>query len=66
VLTAPDIPSVLLELGYLSSRDDVKLLTSDDWRNRAADAVVTAIDGFFQQRRANQPAASSGSAPATP
>ncbi|MDZ5448497.1 N-acetylmuramoyl-L-alanine amidase [Labrys sp. ZIDIC5] len=66
VLTAPDIPSVLLELGYLSSRDDVKLLTSDDWRNRAADAIVTAIDGFFQQRRANQPAASSGSAPATP
>ncbi|MDT3379016.1 N-acetylmuramoyl-L-alanine amidase [Labrys neptuniae] len=66
VLTAPDIPSVLLELGYLSSRDDVKLLTSDDWRSRAADAVVTAIDGFFQQRRANQPAASSGSAPATP
>lgn len=66
VLTAPDIPSVLLELGYLSSRDDVKLLTSEDWRSRAADAVVTAIDGFFQQRRGNQPAASSGSAPATP
>ncbi|WP_245197402.1 N-acetylmuramoyl-L-alanine amidase [Labrys sp. LIt4] len=66
VLTAPDIPSVLLELGYLSSRDDVKLLTSDDWRNRASDAVVTAIDAFFQQRRANQPAAASGSVPATP
>ncbi|WP_448952539.1 N-acetylmuramoyl-L-alanine amidase [Labrys neptuniae] len=66
VLTAPDIPSVLLELGYLSSRDDVKLLTSDDWRNRASDAVVVAIDGFFQQRRANQPAAASATAPATP
>ncbi|WP_284311722.1 N-acetylmuramoyl-L-alanine amidase [Labrys miyagiensis] len=63
VLTAPDIPSVLLELGYLSSRDDVKLLTSDDWRNRATDAVVTAVDAFFTQRRQNQPAVSNAAAP---
>jgi N-acetylmuramoyl-L-alanine amidase len=62
VLTAPDIPSVLLELGYLSSRDDVKLLTSDDWRNRATDAVVTAVDAFFTQRRQNQPAVSNAAA----
>ncbi|MDQ0393787.1 N-acetylmuramoyl-L-alanine amidase [Labrys monachus] len=51
VLTAPDIPSVLLELGYLSSRDDVKLLTSDGWRDHAADAVLTAVDAFFAERR---------------
>ncbi len=63
VLTAPDIPSVLLELGYLSSRDDVKLLTSDDWRNRATDAVVTAVDAFFTLRRQNQPAVSNAATP---
>ncbi|CAM5767403.1 N-acetylmuramoyl-L-alanine amidase [Labrys miyagiensis] len=63
VLTAPDIPSVLLELGYLSSRDDVKLLTSDDWRNRATDAVVAAVDAFFAQRRQNHPSVSNAAAP---
>jgi N-acetylmuramoyl-L-alanine amidase len=51
VLTAPDIPSVLLELGYLSSRDDVKLLVSDDWRDHASDAVLAAVDAFFAARR---------------
>jgi N-acetylmuramoyl-L-alanine amidase len=61
VLTAPDIPSILLELGYLSNRDDLKLLTSDDWRNRTTDAVLAAVDAFFAQRKldasqAQQPA----------
>ena len=35
VLRAPDVPSVLVELGYLSSRKDIDLLTSDDWRDTA-------------------------------
>jgi N-acetylmuramoyl-L-alanine amidase len=47
VLKAPDVPSVLLELGYLSNSQDVKLLTSDAWRGRATDAVLAAIEGFF-------------------
>ena len=47
VLRAPDVPSVLLELGYLSSPEDEKLLTSDAWRKRVAGAIVSAIDGFF-------------------
>jgi N-acetylmuramoyl-L-alanine amidase len=47
VLKAPDVPSVLLELGYLSNSQDVKLLTSDEWRGRATDAVLAAIEGFF-------------------
>ena len=48
VLKAPDVPSVLLELGYLSNSQDVKLLTSDEWRGRATDAVLAAIEGFFR------------------
>jgi N-acetylmuramoyl-L-alanine amidase len=48
VLKAPDVPSVLLELGYLSSREDVKLLTSEDWREKAAAAVTSAVDDFFR------------------
>jgi N-acetylmuramoyl-L-alanine amidase len=50
VLKAPDVPSVLLELGYLSNRQDAALLTSEDWRAKAATAVTGAIDGFFTSR----------------
>ena len=32
VLTAPDVPSVLVELGYMSTKDDLKLLTSEAWQ----------------------------------
>jgi len=47
VLKAPDIPSVLLELGYLSSAADEKLLNSDAWRKEVGAALVTAIDGYM-------------------
>jgi len=50
VLKAPDVPSVLLELGYLSNRQDAQLLTSDDWRAKAAEAVTAAVDAFFAAR----------------
>jgi N-acetylmuramoyl-L-alanine amidase len=47
VLKAPDIPSVLLELGYLSNKEDVRLLMSDAWREKVADSLVEAVDRFF-------------------
>ncbi len=47
VLKAPDIPSVLLELGYLSSDADEKLLNSDAWRKQIGAALVNAIDGYM-------------------
>ena len=47
VLKAPDVPSVLLELGYLSNRHDEKNLVSGKWRQKAASAVSDAIDAFF-------------------
>jgi N-acetylmuramoyl-L-alanine amidase len=50
VLKAPDVPSVLLELGYLSHPDDEKRLTSDKWRAAIADKVAAAIDGYFAKR----------------
>ncbi|MFA6265329.1 MAG: N-acetylmuramoyl-L-alanine amidase [Pseudolabrys sp.] len=52
VLTAPDVPSVLIELGYMSTKDDLKLLTSDAWRAKTAAAVAQAVDGFFAPRLA--------------
>ena len=47
VLRAPDVPSVLVELGYVSNRQDLQLLLSDSWRNRTADSIAQAIDGYF-------------------
>jgi N-acetylmuramoyl-L-alanine amidase len=47
VLRAPDVPSVLIELGYVSNKDDLASLLSDSWRDRTADSVAHAIDGYF-------------------
>ena len=50
VLKAPDVPSVLLELGYVSNKDDLQLLVSDSWRSRTVGSVAQAVDLFFGKR----------------
>jgi N-acetylmuramoyl-L-alanine amidase len=50
VLKAPDVPSVLIELGYMTNRQDLKLLTSEAWRAKAAGTMVQAIEQFFRTR----------------
>jgi N-acetylmuramoyl-L-alanine amidase len=52
VLKAPDVPSVLIELGYVSSSQDLKYLLSDAWRSRAIDSIAQAITTFFATRLA--------------
>ncbi|HXF87486.1 MAG TPA: N-acetylmuramoyl-L-alanine amidase [Xanthobacteraceae bacterium] len=52
VLKAPDVPSVLLELGYVSNQQDLKQLTSDTWRTRTAASTARAIEVFFNKRLA--------------
>jgi N-acetylmuramoyl-L-alanine amidase len=52
VLKAPDVPSVLVELGYVSNKDDLEHLVSENWRSRTVGAVVHAIDVFFAKRLA--------------
>ncbi len=47
VLRAPDIPSVLIELGYVSNREDLQALNSDGWRQRTADSIASAVDEYF-------------------
>ena len=47
VLRAPDIPSVLIELGYVSNHADLQSLLSDVWQNRTADTIAQAIDSYF-------------------
>jgi N-acetylmuramoyl-L-alanine amidase len=50
VLKAPDVPSVLLELGYVSNKEDLQLLVSDSWRSRTVGSVAQAVDLFFGKR----------------
>jgi N-acetylmuramoyl-L-alanine amidase len=52
VLKAPDFPSVLVELGYLSNAKDVQAMKSPEWRTRTASAMVEAVDRFFASGRA--------------
>jgi N-acetylmuramoyl-L-alanine amidase len=47
VLKAPDVPSVLFELGYLSNRSDETLLLSPEWRGKVAGAMAGAIERYF-------------------
>jgi N-acetylmuramoyl-L-alanine amidase len=47
VLRAPDVPSVLVELGYVSNKQDLQSLLSDAWRDHTADSIASAIDGYF-------------------
>jgi N-acetylmuramoyl-L-alanine amidase len=52
VLTAPDVPSVLIELGYMSDKGDLKHLISPVWRARTTAALSQAIDTYFAPRLA--------------
>ena len=56
VLKAPDIPSVLVELGYLSNPIDERNLRRTKHRARVAAAFVRAVDGYFSRQQAfNRP-----------
>jgi N-acetylmuramoyl-L-alanine amidase len=47
VLVAPDVPAVLIELGYLSNSGDAAQMNTDSWRTKVANAVADAIDAQF-------------------
>ena len=51
VLKAPDIPSVLVELGYLSNPVEEKLLTTRPHQRRIAKTITNAIDRYFALQR---------------
>ncbi len=53
VLRAPDIPSVLLEMGFLSNPEDEKLLLDEAWRAKVAGLVANAVDRYRRRSVAN-------------
>jgi N-acetylmuramoyl-L-alanine amidase len=50
VLKAPDMPSVLVELGYLSNKSDEKMLVNSNQRSRLLKAVVLAVNSYFARQ----------------
>jgi N-acetylmuramoyl-L-alanine amidase len=48
VLKAPDVPSVLIEMGYLSNKTDKKMLQSKGFRKKVARAILAALDDYFK------------------
>ncbi|HEY3638462.1 MAG TPA: N-acetylmuramoyl-L-alanine amidase [Rhizomicrobium sp.] len=48
VLKAPDVPAVLVELGYLSNPDDCARMRSGEWRGIVASAIANAVDRQFR------------------
>lgn len=54
VLQAPDIPSMLIELGFMSNSADIKNLESDQWRDKVVGAIATGVEGYFTALHAAQ------------
>jgi N-acetylmuramoyl-L-alanine amidase len=47
VLVAPDVPAVLIELGYLSNSSDAAQMNTEAWRAKVAQAIGNAVDRHF-------------------
>ncbi|MBX9590669.1 MAG: N-acetylmuramoyl-L-alanine amidase [Hyphomonadaceae bacterium] len=47
VLKTAKMPSILIELGYITNAEDAQQLKSDQWRDKVSGSIVTAIDSYF-------------------
>jgi N-acetylmuramoyl-L-alanine amidase len=47
VLQAPDVPSILIELGFLSNATDIANLTEGDWQESTAQAIARGVTAYF-------------------
>jgi N-acetylmuramoyl-L-alanine amidase len=54
VLQAPDIPSMLIELGFMSNAADIKNLENQSWRDNVVGAIAKGVEGYFEAIRAAQ------------
>lgn len=55
VLKTAKFPSVLIELAYVTNKEDAELLRSDTWRNKVTDSIMTAVDNYFGAQIARLP-----------
>ena len=55
VIKSAKVPSILIELGYVTNEEDAELLKSDAWREKVSASIVTAIDNYFSHQLARLP-----------
>jgi N-acetylmuramoyl-L-alanine amidase len=55
VLKTAQFPSVLIELAYVTNKQDAANLQSDAWRNKVTDSIMSAIDNYFSNQVAQLP-----------
>jgi len=54
VLKAPDVPSVLIEMGFISNPEEAKLLSSSQFQRNLASSITQGVDAYFRKIRALQ------------
>jgi N-acetylmuramoyl-L-alanine amidase len=52
VLKSPVVPSILFEIGYMSNRQEERLLRSKAHRDKIVESIIRAIDGYFEKQKA--------------
>ncbi|MEM8876796.1 MAG: N-acetylmuramoyl-L-alanine amidase [Pseudomonadota bacterium] len=57
VLKAPDVPSVLVELGYLTNAEDERVMNTHAWQDKMTNAVSAAVEAYFGKTFAQGPRA---------
>jgi N-acetylmuramoyl-L-alanine amidase len=55
VLKTAQFPSVLIELAYVTNKQDAENLRSDVWRDKVSDSIMNAIDKYFSSQLAQLP-----------
>lgn len=55
VLKTAQFPSVLIELAYVTNKEDAALLKSDTWRDKVSDSIMTAVENYFSNQIARLP-----------
>ena len=60
VLQAPDVPSMLIELGFMSNNADIANLENVEWRNKVVNAIALGVQGYFKDIGSPVVAASGG------
>jgi N-acetylmuramoyl-L-alanine amidase len=55
VIKSAKVPSILVELGYVTNEADAEQLKSEAWREKVSGSIVTAIDNYFSHQLARLP-----------
>lgn len=55
VLKTAKFPSVLIELAYVTNKEDAEQLKSESWRDKVSDSIKTAVENYFSNQISRLP-----------